>query len=591
MSSTLPNAVTPFIWRFVKTYPFGFFAIFITCLAWTIDQTVWPYLFKELIDGLLAYEGDKSGIWHYLLPLLLSWGGLWLTIELGFRLQGMFMAFYFPKVAADARMAMFSYVQGHSYHYFSDNFAGSISNKINDMPRGMVNILMMVLSLFSPGILAVVIAVSMAMAVHPLFASIMLVWVVLHLGTCIVTAKKCIKMADEHSESLSTLSGKVVDALTNVLTTKMFARAPFERRYVDQYQQVELENNQHALWYIEKVKVVLGLLSFIFPGGFLTWFMIYAWQHSMITIGEMVMIFNMNWNIMMIVWFSGSRLPDFFKEVGVCRQALSIVNQPHAVTDEPGAKPLPLGDGRVEYRNVDFHYGKGKGLFDHLSLTIEAGQKVGLVGFSGSGKTTFVNLMMRFFDVEGGQILINGRNIRTATKDSVRDAIAMIPQDPTLFHRSLMDNIRYGRLDATDEEVIEVAKKAHCHEFVMKMDQGYQTLVGERGVKLSGGQRQRIAIARAMLKNAPILVLDEATSALDSLTEKDIQDSLHEAMEGRTTIVVAHRLSTLAEMDRILVFDKGNIIEEGAHRSLLRKKGHYAHMWQMQSGGFLPEGG
>ena len=238
---------------------------------------------------------------------------------------------------------------------------------------------------------------------------------------------------------------------------------------------------------------------------------------------------------------------------------------------------------------MTFHYDEGAHLFNNKNVIIQSGQKVGLVGLSGSGKSTFVNLILLLFDVESGKIVIDGQNIRKVTQESLRENIAMIPQDVSLFHRTLMENIRYGRTDATDEEVIDASKKAHCHEFISQLKEGYESLVGERGIKLSGGQRQRIAIARALLKNAPILILDEATSALDSLTEKLIQDSLHALMQGRTTIVIAHRLSTLSEMDRILVFDKGQIVEDGSHDDLLKAKGHYSRMWAMQAGGFLPD--
>jgi ATP-binding cassette subfamily B protein len=261
---------------------------------------------------------------------------------------------------------------------------------------------------------------------------------------------------------------------------------------------------------------------------------------------------------------------------------------PHEIVDLVSAKPLKVTQGKIEFKQVSFHYDEGTHLFKNKNIIIPAGQKVGLVGFSGSGKSTFVNLILRLFDVESGEITIDGQNIKVVTQASLRENIAMIPQDISLFHRTLMDNIRYGRIEASDLDVIEASKKAHCHEFITQLADGYQSLVGERGIKLSGGQRQRIAIARAMLKNAPILILDEATSALDSMTEKHIQDGLHLLMKNRTTIVIAHRLSTLSEMDRILVFDLGKIIEDGTHETLINANGHYARMWQMQAGGFLP---
>lgn len=280
---------------------------------------------------------------------------------------------------------------------------------------------------------------------------------------------------------------------------------------------------------------------------------------------------------------------NFSEQVGNCKQALSILGKSHDIVDAKDAKPLLVTRGKIEFKEVTFHYNEGTYLFKNKNIIILPGQKVGLVGFSGSGKSTFVNLILRLFDVESGTIKIDDQSIKNVTQQSLREQIALIPQDITLFHRTLMENIRFGDMNAKDEEVIAISKKAHCHEFISQLKEGYQTVVGERGIKLSGGQRQRIAIARAMLKNAPILILDEATSALDSLTEQYIQEALDEMMHNKTTIVIAHRLATLSKMDRILVFDKGKIIEDDSHEALLRLDGHYARLWQMQAGGFLPK--
>jgi ATP-binding cassette subfamily B protein len=277
------------------------------------------------------------------------------------------------------------------------------------------------------------------------------------------------------------------------------------------------------------------------------------------------------------------------RELGMIESALTLVKKGHDITDKPGARPIVIKHGEIACKDVTFGYQKTRPVFKNLNLTLEAGKKVGLVGFSGSGKSTFVNLILRFYDLQSGSIAIDGINIADVTQNSLRSQIAMIPQDPALFHRTLIENIRYGRLDATNEEVITAAQLAHCHEFIGKLDKGYESLVGERGIKLSGGQRQRIAIARAILKNAPILILDEATSSLDSVTEKLIQESLQLLMQGRTTIVVAHRLSTLNDMDRILVFHKGKVLEDGTKEELLAMDGHFAMLWNMQTDGFLPE--
>ncbi|MDK3155659.1 ATP-binding cassette domain-containing protein [Kamptonema cortianum] len=292
---------------------------------------------------------------------------------------------------------------------------------------------------------------------------------------------------------------------------------------------------------------------------------------------------------MEFLWKMAQEFSKFSKLQGRIRQDLADLMVAPEIEDRVGAKELSLTRGEITFDKVHFQYKGAEPLFQQKSATIQPGQKVGLVGYSGSGKTTFVNLILRLYDVASGHIMIDGQNIQEVTQDSLHRVIGMIPQDPSLFHRSLMENILYGRPGATQKEAMEAAKRAHAHEFIESLSEGYDSLVGERGVKLSGGQRQRIAIARAILKNAPILILDEATSQLDSVTESYIQDSLWELMQGKTTIVIAHRLSTLLHMDRILVFDKGKIVEDGTHNDLLTKGGLYKTLWDAQVGGFLPE--
>ncbi len=319
----------------------------------------------------------------------------------------------------------------------------------------------------------------------------------------------------------------------------------------------------------------------------LTGFIISYWLHGKISTGEVVQLFYTVWNLGMVIWVVSDKAPEFFQSLGIAKQALSIMQDPQDILDPPLAVDLVVNKGEIVFENVSFFYGERK-VFQNKSLRISAGEKVGLVGYSGAGKSTFVNLILRFFSLEKGKILIDGQDIACVTLESLRSQVALIPQDPIHFHRTLEDNIRYGRVEASQKEVIEAAKLAHCDEFILRCPDAYATLVGERGTKLSGGERQRIAIARAMLTPAPILILDEATSALDSVTERYIQDSLEKLMQNRTTLVIAHRLSTLAKMDRILVFDQGKVVEEGSHEQLLSQKGHYARMWQMQAGGFLP---
>jgi len=585
----LPKTFFPFLWHFVRQQWPWFLFMQIMAFAWSLDNTVWPYLFKKVMDGFIAFTGDRAEIYTVISAPLWMGAILWITISIGFRSLWSTMSWVTPRFEASIRMAMLDYVAQHSHNYFADNFAGAVATKINDMPQSATRIVQLIMTLFIPAFAAFIIATVMFSRLHPLFAILLCGWVSIHITICLISARKCNYYSTLHSEKRSDLSGKIVDSLANISNSKLFARHFSEMRYIGQFQENERQSHQQALWYIEKMRIVLDIVCIILAMIALNWYTIYSWQHHFITTGDIILIWNTSWNIILLAWISGIELPNLFKEIGTGRQALSIIIPDHEVTDMADATELVVSKGKIEFINVSFNYVRNQNIFKNKTVTLEAGQKVGLVGFSGSGKTTFVSLILRYFDVASGRILIDGQDICTVTQDSLRRQIGMIPQDTTLFHRSLLENIRYGRDDATDDDVIAAAKQAHCHEFIATLPEAYHTLVGERGVKLSGGQRQRIAIARAILKNAPILILDEATSALDSITEQKIQESLHLLMQGRTTIVIAHRLSTLSAMDRILVFDKGQITEDGSHASLLRNGGHYAHLWAMQAGGFLPE--
>lgn len=588
---SLPKNLIPFIWHFIKRQWLWFLLAQFLFFAWSIDHTLWPYILKLLVDQLVLIDQDRAIMWTVIAGTVIKGALLWIYVEASFRLAGFVSVYCMPRLEADVRMGMFNYVQHHSYGYFSNHFAGSIANKIADMPQGVSQVIDRMIRIFMPVSLAVIVVTIMFYQVQPLFALILAGWVAIHLSICLITAKRSIYYSDVHGEARSSLAGKIVDSLTNHLNVKLFSRRPFESSLMAQSQKEELKTNQKAVLYIEKTRVALGITCFLIVGVVLNWCMLAEWQKGNLTTGDVILIFNATWNVTMLMWITGMELPLFFKDVGICRQALSIIQDTHDIVDTPNAKPLVVTKGEIVFDRATFRYNKDRIIFNEKSIIIAPREKVGLVGFSGSGKSTFVNLILRHFDIENGRILIDGQDISKVMQDSLRDNIAMIPQDAFLFHRSLMENIRYGKPDATDDEVIEAAKKSHSHEFISQLTDGYQTIVGERGLKLSGGQRQRIAIARAILKNAPILILDEATSALDTVTEKYIQANLNELMNGRTSIIIAHRLSTLADMDRILVFKDGKIIEDGTHDQLLQKQGHYASMWQMQAGGFLPEKG
>lgn len=580
------KSIVSYVWQFLRIQPWSFFFLFLFSLAWTVDSLVWPYLLRLIIDTLTQFESNRLEVWGSLKWLLISGICLWIFVEILFRSRDFIRAFAFPKLESNIRMSMFDHIQHHSPKYFNEHFAGSLANKISDMTSQIVSILQN-LMVFIPAVASSTFVLLFFSEIQPIFAWILGIWIILHISICLLFTSKCVAYSKVHGEARSTLVGKIVDSFTNNFAVNLFYRYKFEKERIWHFQKIEKETNFQSLFYVAKMLSFLSIL-FLFGMIALNSFLVVYWTQSKITTGEVIQVFNTTFNVVMILWIAGDLMPQFFQSLGVIAQALSVIQEPQDVIDPPNTPPLNVKNGSIKFENVSFKYGE-KNLFEEKNITIKGGEKVGLVGYSGAGKSTFVNLILRFYPIEKGRILIDDQDIAHVTLDSLRKQIALIPQDPLLFHRTLEENIQFGKIDATKEEIVRAAKMAHCDEFIKNSPQGYESIVGERGTKLSGGERQRIAIARAILAAAPIIILDEATSALDSVTEKFIQESLETLMQNRTTIVIAHRLSTLAKMDRIIVFDKGRIVEEGTHVELLAKHGYYARMWHMQVGGFLPE--
>lgn len=577
-----------FFWTFIRKQRWTFSSIFVQDCINTLDSLLWPFILRWVIDIFTQNESNRALAWGSLQAPIIVSICLIVFIEINSRAMGFLMAKAIPRLQADIRMTMFDHVQEHSPHYFNERFAGSLANKITDMTTSVESILQ---QLFWPIISSIAMSLFGAIFlwfVHPILAGILILWIVVHLSICLMFSRTCDLYEHRHGESRSTLLGKIVDSLTNNFAVNLFYRFRYEKNALVPSQKEEEKTNVSARRYVEKMRSVTSFfyatICFIGINGFV----IYLWLQHQITTGEVAQVFGTMWNIAAVMWAVGGALPAFFQAFGIAKQAYSVMLDPQDMGDKRDAKELKVQAGEIIFENVSFHYGEKK-LFSNKYAHIHKGEKIGLVGFTGAGKSTFISLILRFFPLHSGKILIDGQNIADITLESLRRQIALIPQDPILFHRTLRENISYGKPEATEAEIFTAAKLAHCDEFIRNIPAGYEAKVGERGTKLSGGEKQRIAIARAILVDAPILILDEATSSLDSVTEKYIQDSLEKLMQNRTTIVIAHRLSTLSRMDRILVFDKGKIVEEGTHTALMNQNGLYAQMWNMQVGGFLPE--
>ena len=563
-------------------------ALFVFEAAQAACTILLPYAVKEIIDAVTLANQTGMDIFPASKDALTLFALLNLGIVLFSRASGAMLVLTGPYLRAEIRKSLFSYLQHHSHRYFISHFAGSLANRIAEVSMSSMHALWTITFDFYPLIVKSLVALVLLFNASGELALVLSLWLGIYVYVSYLLARRCRVYAQDFAEARSLVTGKVVDSVTNVMNAKMFARRQYEEDYLTDYLNHEVDHALRTYWYMEKLRwfqFTAAMVLMISMVGYA----LKIWSEGSMTVGEFSMVAGLA--IMLIEAARGlSRsFLEFFEYLGNISDGVSVFVQSHEIIDQPDASVLQVTRGEIVFDDVSFIYQEGLQVFVHLSVIIEPRQQVGLVGFSGSGKSTFVNLMLRLFEAQGGAIKIDGQNILEVTQDSLRENISMIPQDPQLFHRSLMENIRYGRLDASDDEVIEAAKKAHAHEFILQTELQYESLVGERGVKLSGGQRQRIAIARAILKDSPILILDEATSALDSVTEKKIQLALANLMQGRTVVVVAHRLSTIAHMDRILVFDQGMIIEDGSHQQLLLRDGHYAHLWNMQAGGFLPE--
>lgn len=560
-----------------------------TSITTIIDALITPTFYKRFFDELQGAGNPQDFDATILFSIIFSIFLLHLVSWASSRAYWFALSYFEASVMRDARQRAFDYTINHAFSFFSNNFTGSLVQRINRYTRSFERVFDRICMDILPLVIKAVGSIIILYVVLPTIAYIMLGWVVLFLAISFFLNRFKLKYDVYGAEIDSRATGAMSDSISNHNTIQTFTGSSHESKLFDVINRQSLGMNLFRWRFGNMIDAIQGLL--VITVEFLIFYYgIKHWQLGSLTLGSFVLIQAYIITLSTSLWGFGRIIRDIFEGFADAKEMVEILHLGHEVQDVRNPKELKVPEGRIEFKNVGFKFGKineGKQVFDNINISIKPGEKVALIGSSGAGKSTLTKLLMRLYDIQSGEILIDGQNIKDMTQKSLRENISLVPQDPALFHRTLMENIRYGKRSATDEEVMWAAKFAHCDIFINEFPHKYETFVGERGVKLSGGERQRVAIARALLKNAPILVLDEATSSLDSHSEALIQDALHTLMEGKTTIVIAHRLSTIRKMDRIIVVSRGGVVEEGSHDELIKKNnGIYAKLWSLQAGGF-----
>ncbi len=586
--SELQITLAAFIWNYLKKRKLCLFFSLLAMIIWSAEVSLSPYLLKIIIDIVSQFSSYSEELLTTLLIPVILYISMSLILNINFRIYDYASLRLYPKLKADITKDMYSYLIKHSYSFFQNSFSGSLTKKIFDMTTNIELMIRIANESFFPIICALITSsITLLIVVHYIFAIILIVWAIFFVCLSYIASIKLENYSKDLSEFNIKASGRISDSISNITTVKVFSANNYEIAQIDNSLRYVINADYKVHWQNLKISFIqgIGITILIF---FMLTSLIYGRTQGWVTIGDFALVLTLSNSILMSIYNVSQQIQQFAKMTGICKQALSIMQEAYEIVDLPDAKTMNIGPGLIEFKNVNFNYENQKSLFNNLNITLNSGEKVGLVGYSGGGKSTFIKLILRLIEVQSGSILIDNQDIKKVKINSLINQLTVIPQDPDMFHRTIMENIKVAKPDATDKEVIMAAKKAKCHEFICELSEGYESLVGERGIKLSGGQRQRLAIARAFLKNSPILLLDEATSALDSLTESYIQQSLYDLMQNKTTIVIAHRLSTLKNMDRILVFDNGKIVEDGDLKTLNSdKNGLFSKLWQMQIDGFI----
>ncbi len=587
---TLPDRLLAFIWFFVRQAKGAFLLILLLNAVATFIEASVPWFIKVIVDDFSKYGRNVDFGGALFWPVVAFVTLVLLVDPILSRIRNWVLARVQPSFTNLMRRQMALYMHRHSYRYFQDDFSGRLASKGVETSQAVMNIVQSFVTgiwyafvtFLTTGFLFAVASAGAAMILGG--------WFLVYILVLVYFIPKILKASKETHDNVSHIRGRFVDTLSNILSVKLFARRAHEDAYLLESLKKTSQSGQKMMDISNAMYIALEVLRVVFLAATF-YYAIHALRSGEMSAGDAAMILPLVLRMMNVAWWMSDVMTQLFQNLGQVQEGMETITRAVTVLDCPDSRILEVKKGDIVLEKVDFSY-TDHPMFSRLDLRIPAGQRVGLVGASGAGKSSLVQLLLRLYDIQGGTILIDGQDISVVTQDSLREQISVIPQNTELFHRSLRDNIRYGRLDAGEEDVTAAARQANAHEFILELSdrdgrRGYDAFVGERGVKLSGGQRQRIAIARAILKNAPILILDEATSALDSESERLIQDSLWQLMQGRTVIAIAHRLSTIARLDRLIVMERGAIVEDGTHEALLAKGGVYARLWGLQSGGFI----
>ena len=574
-------------WNMTKGFHWPFVVVvLVIIIATSIGSLTLPWFYKLFFDTIVAGSVGDPETAQRLLRIIL-WIGLLGTVQwLVWRSSGFFSAWMYPKVEGILRDQTFTYLIRHSYRFFGNQFIGSLVRKVNRFvdafPRIWEKIQWEIVVL-----VAKLAGVTIILSTRSLYLGLgLLAWTLLFMVVNYALSMWKLKYDTRRAAADSLMTGTLADILTNNLNTKLFTGYDYEagryRSNVTDYIKIwKWTWNVHETIMAVQTAIMIAIeISLLYIG-------VRLWQQGAITIGDFALLQGYVATIFRELWDFGRTIRDIYEEFANAREFSRILLTEHEVVDVPRAKRLNVTKGDIVFENVSFNYNQTRAVLGGVNLTISPGEKVALVGPSGAGKSTMTKLLLRLFDTTEGRILIDGQSIEKVTQESLWAQTSLVPQEPILFHRTIIENIRYGRRNASKKDVLHAAKLAQCHEFIKGLPEGYDTYVGERGIKLSGGERQRVAIARAILKNAPILILDEATSSLDSESELHIQRALEELMRGKTTIAIAHRLSTIMKMDRIIVMEEGRVIAEGTHTELLKSSPLYTRLWNIQAGGFI----